>query len=141
MKPRFTKWEWLVLALVLAVLLSALVGCTRGSVPGGAPSIPGPASIVTRIGTIALAIGSAGLVACGFLAWFYPNKFTVLKLFIACLTLIASGAVLHFVAAHLGWLVACGVVLVAGYLCYRHVARLEKALGMDLNRDGKIGRP
>lgn len=141
MKPRFSKWEWLVLALVLAVLLSALVGCSRGSVPGpGTPSVPGgPAAVLTRIALIATAVAGSCLVACAFLAVFYPNKWLVAKLAIACVAVIVGSQVVFWLGAHLVAVALAAGVLGLGYLGWRHLARLEKVTGVDFNRNGRLG--
>jgi hypothetical protein len=141
LRPKFSKAEWIIL-IVTAAMLSMVVftGCFRGSVPpGNAPGIHGPAAIVGRVGAIAIWLGSIGLIACAALAYFYPNKFTVAKLAITCGTLIAGGTLVVYLGQHLWAFIGLGVLAGVGWWCYRHVGRIEMALGKDLNQDGKVG--
>jgi hypothetical protein len=141
----FTRTEWALLLCSIVALVFVLSGCGRGAVqPGDAEAVQrGPAQILSRIAVIATAVAGAALVACGFLAVFYHDKFLVAKLAIACVATVICAQVTYQFGNHLG-AISLGALVVAiaaaGFLAWRHLGKIEKRLDIDLNGDGSIGR-
>lgn len=142
MKKHTLAWAAFLLASVaFAVCLS---GCLRGSVqpiPVGQDHA-GPSAVLTRVAVIASAMAGSLLVACAFLAAFYPDKTKVAKLAVACVTVLIGAQAVYWLGQHL--VLATGAVLVSlvlGGLVYAWVHRrsIEKALDTDIDRDGKVG--
>jgi hypothetical protein len=134
----------IILALCALIYFMFLTGCARGAVqPGAAASIPtGPAQVLSRIAIAATAVAGASLIACGFLAVFYANKYLVAKLAIACVAIIIASQIVYQFGQHLGivsLIAALAAVAGAGLWAWAHLSKIEKRLMCDLNRDGKIG--
>ena len=135
-----------ILALCAVIFFLALSGCgSRGSLPGSNPPWfhgGSPASVLTRLALVATALAGAGLIACAFLAAFYPDKAKVAKLAVACVTIIIGSQITYWLGSHL---VLATVLSLVAILCglgiygWIHRRELEKKTGIDLNRDGKIG--
>lgn len=90
----------------------------------------------------ATAVAGAILIACAFLAWFYPDKLKVAKLAIACITIIIGSQITYWLGSHLVLasvlaLLACACG--AGIWAWVHRRALERKTGLDFNRDGKVG--
>lgn len=133
---------FLLAAVVFAFLLSA---CSRGVVPP-IPACPGahggPSGVLTRVAIIASAVAGSLLVACAFLAVFWPDKTKVAKLAVACVTILIGAQAVYWLGQHL--VLATGIVVMAlviggGVYLWIHRRAIEKTVGADLDRDGKIG--
>jgi amino acid permease len=147
MKPRLTKWEWALAIAIVAVLATLFItGCaSRGALPAGkgTPWLHGgPAGVLTSIAVIATALAGTGLIACAFLAMFYPDKLKVAKLAVACVTIIIGAQITYWLGSHLVLATCLSILsLVCGLVVYGWVHRreLEVKTGIDINRDGSIG--
>jgi hypothetical protein len=140
---RTLAWAlFLALAVGFTIFLTA---CARGSVqadPTGAGSHAGPSGVLARVAVIASALAGSLLVACAFLAVFWPDKTKVAKLAVACVTILIGAQAVYWLGQHL--VLATGIValvLLLGGFVYLWVHRrsIETSIGADLDRDGKIG--
>jgi len=147
MKIQLTKWEWALLAAIAGVILTMfLSGCgNRGSLPAGT-STPffhgGPSGVLTSLALVATALAGTGLIACAFLAMFYPDKLKVAKLAVACITVIIGSQITYWLGSHLVLATCLSIAALlcgAGVYAWIHRRELEKEIGIDLNRDGEIG--
>jgi len=134
-----------ILALCGVIFFLALSGCgSRGSLPAGNPSFfhGGPSGVLTKLAILATALAGTGLIACAFLAMFYPDKLKVAKLAVACVTVIIGSQITYWLGAHLVLATCLSIVALLcglGVYAWIHRRELEKKIGVDLNRDGKIG--
>lgn len=134
-----------ILALCGLIFWMALTGCgSRGSLPASPPSFfhGGPSGVLTKLALFATALAGTGLIACAFLAMFYPDKAKVAKLAVACVTVIIGAQITFWLGAHLvlaSVLSLLAIVCGLGVYGWVHRRALEKKIGIDLNKDGKIG--
>lgn len=134
----------------IAVLVLFLAGCgQRGALPAGTHTPwfhGGPSGVLTGIALAATALAGVGLIACAFLAWFYPDKLKIAKLAIACITIIVGAQVTYWLGEHVV-LATCLAILAlaagAGVWVWVHrrtlVCEIEKNTGIDINNDAKVG--
>ena len=137
-----------ILALCALIYVMFLSGCSHAAAglrPPGTPPVHGGATVADILQRIALWsawVGGISLTLCLVAIWFVPNKWTVGRIAICAVTLIASGQVIAWIGANIGLIAGCFIglaVLGLGFLAWRHLGRVEKFLKRDLNGDGKIG--
>lgn len=144
MKFYFTRKNLVVLVLFLCLLIlwMFLSGCSRGAVQPDAPCVSrGPANALAGLAVWATWIAGAGLLVCGLVAFFRPS-WAIAKAALACLAVMLSAGILHWISAHWAILLGLctGVILLSG-VAWAYINRhfLEKKTGVDLNRNGTIG--
>ena len=149
-RPRslFPRWELLLILACIGVIALILTSCGVPEVrpPGEAtacvPGDGGVANALARIAVLSAWAGGIGLTLCLIALWFVPNKWTVAKLAAACIALIVSGQVVAFIGRHIGLITGIGVgvaVLALGVVAWRHIGKIERLIGKDINGNGKVG--
>lgn len=131
------------IASILAYL--SLTGCW-GRIDTKPPLAQGGTGATAGSAVQLVAAWSAGLCGIGFIAscvWAWlGGGGAAIKLIFACLTAIVACGILGWFGAHL-WLFSmlvcvCGIVCL-GFWAWRDHSKIEKSLGVDFDRDGKIG--
>jgi hypothetical protein len=132
---------------LLAVLL-ALAGCLwraspatgTGTGTGGETITPGHA--VQLVSAWSAGLAGIALLIAPVLAWF-GQGYRAAQLAILAATVIVSAGILAWIGTHLWLLSLASVVLgllCCGVLAWKYRKRIEKAVGIDLVQDGKIGK-
>lgn len=135
--PRFYWYEWVMILCSLAILLLLVTGCaTRIAVDNHQSTSPG--SILIKLSLVATALAGAGLLASGFLAIFYPDKAQVAKFAGVCIATLGIAQAVYWLGSH-PWIMGLAIVGTVGLWAWSHCRLIEKWLGKDLNRDGKVG--
>lgn len=133
-----------------------LVGCGGSNRPGGSSSggdgFPDADKGIWNLSPSEIILyGASALAAAGFLCLigafvsfvFLKNRGLGITFLTCAAGAIIGAPILYWVGANLWWiaLVAALAGLGIGFLLARkHIEKIEAFLGVDLNRDGKIGR-
>jgi hypothetical protein len=126
-------------AFILGVIL-AFSGCFHREAEAlAAPSVD-PADPIGSVGLWAAWLGSLGVVAAVVLAALQQFKLAITAITIGLGGIIA-GVVLGWLATHIGLVVGGLSIGTIAWLLWRNRYKAEKLTGVDMNRDGVIGRP
>lgn len=131
-------WPVIVLGLIL-------IGCTVSRSPEQPPVVPGPtpADVLRGFALWITGLAGAALAAAAIGAVFIaPARFILGKLAVVAACGLVVGQSLYWLAGHLG--LAVGLVALAlavsGLLyAWIHRKAIEAKVGIDLDRDGKVG--
>ncbi len=142
-----TKREWALLlcALVIPTLLIVMTGCFGAGSrhPGGdAPPISGLAAVVANLSLYLSALATLGFVAFIVAAFWTGQWLRFGRAAAACLVAISACQFSYWYGKHVGWitwLLVAAAVCAGGVYVWLHLKALERKIGADLNRDGKVG--
>ncbi len=135
-----TKTQWAIALVCIISLAYLLSGCgPRTAVPnqpGSSGVHDGPANALAGLAVYAAWVSGVGLLCCGVAAIFSADKFSVAKVAIGCLTVLAISFLLGWVAAHAAIIMGgCAAVLLCGAVGYiwLHRVDVKQKTGLDLN--------
>ncbi len=147
---RVPWYQAMLILLTAAVMLRLVYGCgySAGLRPPGMPahdgSFTGIAAVIARVAVVTAYVASFALVLCG-VAVFLPfivNKFAIVKYAAGAFTALIIAGLLYFLAEHYALAIGLALVCLGGgilWVGYCHRKDLEKRLGIDIDKDGKVG--
>ncbi len=105
-----------------------------------------PESVLRYIAIAASGMAGLGLIACGVLAVFGPDKWQAAKLAALCVACIVIAQLLYWIGEHLAIAAAVSVLVAivcgASWLWFHRMQAMafaEDFSGKDLNNNGKVG--